>query len=75
MATDMTTSKYHTAFFLHSFINYLHLLCSFNVYVVIICKKKKLKVKLSLCLTKHHTLKAYWGVKVQFHTFFDLGTR
>jgi hypothetical protein len=23
-----------------------------------------LKVKLSLCLTKHHAMKAYWGVEV-----------
>jgi hypothetical protein len=23
--------------------------------------KGKVKVKLSLCLTKHHTMKAYWG--------------
>jgi hypothetical protein len=22
------------------------------------------KVKLSLCLTKHHTMEAYWGVEV-----------
>jgi hypothetical protein len=22
------------------------------------------KVKLSLCLTKHHAMKAYWGVEV-----------
>jgi hypothetical protein len=25
---------------------------------------EKVKVKLSLCLTKHHTMKAYWGVEV-----------
>jgi hypothetical protein len=24
----------------------------------------KVKVKLSLCLTKHHAMKAYWGVGV-----------
>jgi hypothetical protein len=23
--------------------------------------KQKVKVKLSLCLTKHHAMKAYWG--------------
>jgi hypothetical protein len=28
------------------------------VYVV------KVKVKFSLCLTKHHAMKAYWGVEV-----------
>jgi hypothetical protein len=33
------------------------------------------KVKLSQCLTKHHAIKAYLGVKVQLHALFDLGTR
>jgi hypothetical protein len=39
--------------------------------------KVKVKVKLSLCLflTQHHAIKAYWGVKVQLHSFFDLGIR
>jgi len=27
------------------------------------------KVKLSLCLTKHHALKTYWRVEVQLHAF------
>jgi hypothetical protein len=27
------------------------------------------KVKLSLCLTKHYTIKAYWGVDVYIHIF------
>jgi hypothetical protein len=27
-------------------------------------RRVKVKVKLSLCLTKHHTMKAYWGVEV-----------
>jgi hypothetical protein len=26
--------------------------------------KEKVKVKLYLCLTKHHAMKAYWGVAV-----------
>jgi hypothetical protein len=26
-----------------------------------------IKVKLSLCLTKHHAMKTYWGVEVQLH--------
>jgi hypothetical protein len=26
--------------------------------------KVNIKVKLSLCLTKHHAMKAYWGVEV-----------
>jgi hypothetical protein len=28
----------------------------------------------SLCLTKHHAMKAYWGVEVQLNAFFDLST-
>jgi hypothetical protein len=28
---------------------------------------KCIKVKLSLCLTKHHVMKTYWGVEVQRH--------
>jgi hypothetical protein len=35
----------------------------------------EVKVKLSLCLTKHHAIKAYWGVHIYLHAFFDLGTR
>jgi len=32
--------------------------------------KVKIKIKLSLCLTKHHTMKAYWGVEDGFtHSF------
>jgi hypothetical protein len=27
-------------------------------------KTAKVKVKLSLCLTKHHTMKTYWGMEV-----------
>jgi hypothetical protein len=34
-----------------------------------------IKVKLSLCLTKHHAMKTYWGVEVQIQALFDLGTR
>jgi hypothetical protein len=34
-----------------------------------------IKVKLSLCLTKHHAVKTYWGVQVLLHAFLDLGTR
>jgi hypothetical protein len=31
------------------------------IYFVIIPSYVKVKVKLSLCLTKHHAMKAYWG--------------
>jgi hypothetical protein len=34
--------------------------------------KGKGKVVPVLLLTEHHTMKAYGGVKVQLHTFFDL---
>jgi hypothetical protein len=27
-------------------------------------EKVNIKVKLSLCLTKHHAMKTYWGVEV-----------
>jgi hypothetical protein len=32
-------------------------------------KGKKVKLKLSLCLTKHHAMKMYWGVEVWLHAF------
>jgi hypothetical protein len=40
-------------------------------------KKVKVKGKVVsvLHLTEHHAMKAYWGVVVQLHPFFDLGTR
>jgi hypothetical protein len=34
----------------------------------------QVKVKLSPC-SEHHAVEAYWGVEVQIHSFFDLGTR
>jgi hypothetical protein len=37
--------------------------------------KGKGKVVLVQLLTEHHAMKAYWGVEVQLHSFFDLGTR
>jgi hypothetical protein len=37
--------------------------------------KSKGKVVPVLFLTKHHAMKAYWGVEVWLHSFFDLGTR
>jgi len=36
---------------------------------------KSEKLKLSLCLTRHHAKKTYWGVDLQLHVFFYLGTR
>jgi len=29
----------------------------------------KLKVLLSLCLTRHHAMKTYWGVEVKLNAF------
>jgi hypothetical protein len=39
--------------------------------------KVKVNVKLSLCFSfnEHQAMKAYWGMEVQLHAFFDLGTR
>jgi hypothetical protein len=37
--------------------------------------KVKGKVVPVLPLTEHHAMKAYWGMKVQLHPFFDLGSR
>jgi hypothetical protein len=33
------------------------------------------KVKLSLCLTMHHAMTTYWGVEVELHASFVLGTK
>jgi hypothetical protein len=38
-------------------------------------KDVKVKVKLSLCLTKHHVMKAYWGSGGIAPRILDLGTR
>jgi hypothetical protein len=35
----------------------------------------KVKVKLSLCLTKHHAMKTYWGSGGIDPRILDLGTR
>jgi hypothetical protein len=42
-----------------------------------ICKVRmiKVKIKLSLCLTKHHAMKTYWGSGGIAPRIFDLGTR
>jgi hypothetical protein len=37
--------------------------------------KGKGKVVTVIFLTGHHAMKAYWGVEVWLHAFFDLGTR
>jgi hypothetical protein len=37
-------------------------------------KSKGKKVVPVLPLTEHHAMKAYWGVEVQLHPFFDLCT-
>jgi len=50
---------------------YFHITNFINVRI----KYLIVSYKLSLCLTKYHTMKAYWGLEVQLHAFFDLGTR
>jgi hypothetical protein len=40
--------------------------------IVWLVRTVKVKVKLSLCLTKHHAMEAYWGMEVELHAFFDL---
>jgi hypothetical protein len=40
------------------------------------CERKgKVKVKLSLCLTKQHTMKTYWGSGGIAPRILDLGTK
>jgi hypothetical protein len=38
-------------------------------------KGKGKAVLVFIFLTEHHTMKAYWGVEVQIHAFFYLGSR
>jgi hypothetical protein len=45
------------------------------VNVGVIVNNKRQKVKLSLCLTKHHAMKAYWGRGGIASRIIDLGTR
>jgi hypothetical protein len=41
-----------------------------SIHVKMLCKSMhKVKVKLSLCLTKSHAMKTYWEVEVELHTF------
>jgi hypothetical protein len=37
--------------------------------------KNLIKVKVSLCLPKHHVMKTYWGVEVSLDAVSDLGTK
>jgi hypothetical protein len=51
-----------------------------NAYSILAQKIKHLeilegKVVPVLPLTEHHAMKAYWGVELQLHPFFDLDTR
>jgi hypothetical protein len=38
----------------------------------VVTQALKVKVKLSLRLTKHHAMKTYWGVEVYLHAFLTL---
>jgi hypothetical protein len=46
-----------------------------DVITLIIFGKVKVKLKLSLCLTKHHAVKTYWGSGGLAPRILDLGTR
>jgi hypothetical protein len=37
---------------------------SYGLNLLLVVKKVKVKVKLSLCLTKHYSMKTYWGLEV-----------
>jgi hypothetical protein len=45
------------------------------MWIIPIKAKGKVKVKLSLCLTKHHAMKTYWGSGGIALYILDLGTR
>jgi hypothetical protein len=49
--------------------------CLWFSAVDIMYYKGKLKVKLSLCLTKYHAMKTYWGSGSRAQRSLDLGTR
>jgi hypothetical protein len=53
----------------HYYANDTMLLCKYEG------KGKGKKVKLSLCLTKHHAMKTYWRIGVIAPRIFDLGTK
>jgi hypothetical protein len=45
------------------------------IYELLVWQGWKVKVKLSLCLTKHHSMKTYWGSGDISSRILDLGTR
>jgi hypothetical protein len=53
--------------------SYTYLLTYLFTYYTVQDKGKK--VKLSLCLTKHHAMKTYWGSGGIASCILDLGTR
>jgi len=58
---------YSDAFKTELYVYHYFAVCSFQSFVYpsrIYIKMVKVKVKLSLCLTKHHAMKTYWGVEV-----------
>jgi len=48
-------------------------ICNFSVLLHTPVYMAKVKVKLSLCLTKHHAMKTYWGWR--YSNILDLSTR
>jgi hypothetical protein len=41
----------------------------------VLVKGKGKGVPVIFSFTEHHAMKAYWGMEVYLHAFFDLGTR
>jgi hypothetical protein len=54
--------------------NLIFLSLTWLILVHITCYSTFTKLKLSLCLTKHHAMKTYWGSGGKFQALFDIGT-
>jgi hypothetical protein len=53
----------------------VHIICTFpshQLYGNLGSGKGKV---ITVLLTEHHATEAHWGVEVELHVFFDLGTR
>jgi len=69
-----------THLWIHGMCAYVYMECNvyeFYVYNYVIYAYNvcNVKVKVSLCLTKHHAVKAYWGSGGIAPRILDLGTR
>jgi hypothetical protein len=61
--------------YIQIFISQLHDSEHADKRAVMQCTKVKVKLKLSLCLTKHHTVKTYWGSGGIARRILHFGTR